>query len=118
MKLSRVFPALCALLLPLAAFAGSLTGTWLPTTTYEDGTTITAAVTYRMHWGPEGQSASNYVLTSKPTATSTDVAPGRWCIQVVSLVQGAEGTPTKPACVTVTGKKPSSVTNVQVTAAP
>jgi hypothetical protein len=111
---------LCLLCAPLA-FAGSITGTWLPSTTYEDGTPLTAPVSYRMQWGPEGQSLSKFVLTSKTTATtSADLTPGRWCIQVVSIVDGVEALPTAPFCLTVLApkKKPSAATGVLATAAP
>lgn len=120
MKLSRVLPALCALLLPLAASAGSLTATWLPSATYEDLSPITALVTYRMQWGPEGQSLSKSVVTPKTTATALDLAPGRWCTQIVAIVENVEALPTNPVCVTVPApkKKPSAATGVGVTVAP
>lgn len=121
MKLSRVLLALGALFITSTCFAGSITGAWLPVTTYEDGTPITAPVTYRMQWGPEGQPLSKSMFVSKLTATAIDVAPGRWCIQVVSIVENVEGAPTVPFCLAVPAppkKKPAAATGVQVTAAP
>lgn len=121
----RIILTLAALLLAtvsLNASAGSITGTWLPAVTYEDGTTITAPVTYRMQWGPEGQSLTKSVLTGKPTATTTaDLTPGRWCIQVVSIVENTEGLPTGPFCLTVPAppkKKPITPAGLAATAAP
>jgi hypothetical protein len=124
MKLSRVLLALAALFVAPTCFAGSLTSTWSLVTTYEDGTPLTAQVTYRMQWGPEGQALSKSMFVSKPPAIAADIAPGRWCVQIVSIVENVEGLPTSPSCVTVSPpppppkKKPAAVTAVQVTAAP
>jgi hypothetical protein len=110
--------------------AGSITSTWRAPTQYAtDGTTITAPITYRMEYAPEGSelTPAQSIDSNTTTATAKDLAPGRWCNRIVSIVERIEAAASETVCVTVPpkeqpppapSKKPNPAFALRTTAAP
>lgn len=113
-------------LFPFRAEAGSITSTWRAPSLYTDGSTITDPITYRMEYGPEGGDFSQSVIVTTTTGKADNLAPGRWCNRIVSIVNRVDGEPTVAVCVTVppkdtpppVTKKPNPAYGLSTQAAP
>lgn len=120
--------AFSALLCVVNATAGSITSTWRAPDKYAtDGSPITAPISYRMEYAPEGVELTPVQSINATTTTGTvlNLAPGRWCNRIISIVENVEGDPSAVVCVTVppkdspvVKKKPNPAYGIATTATP
>ena len=103
--------------IPAQAAAPTFTITWMPPTQYEDGSPLTAALTYQMYVGASGKEvAYKTPVTSPPyVLVPTPAAGTRICVQVTAIANGVESTRTQEVCSTVPFLAPSFPISVTVT---
>lgn len=107
------------LLAPLAALAAppSATLRWVAPTQYEDGTTITAPITYSLYQGLKGSPKVLAVsgITGLTYTFSTGLSPNTIvCWEVTATVGGQESAHTVEACKTFPPQVPLAPSNLTV----
>jgi hypothetical protein len=107
MKLVR-WLVLATMAIPALSHAGTATLTWVAPTQNVDGTPITAALTYRVFGGVQGQSKSLITTTSAVTYTHTSAPNGvTYCYHVTAVANGLESAPSNEACKAIPVPPPS-----------